>query len=156
MASNTYSECVFVALGIQYAMPMCHTVICGLSGSTIFFLISHKRSNFLGGVMEHKMYVLIFSTSFVWNIYHSKNNWVRYDHKCILVFMWSTGYSCHIIMKLEFLDRFFEKYTEMKFRENPSSGSWLVPCGGTDGWMDGWTDRHDEVNNHFLKLCKCT
>jgi len=59
-------------------------------------------------------------------------------------------------MKLEFLDRFFEKYTEMKFRENPSSGSWLVPCGGTDGWMDGWTDRHDEVNNHFLKLCKCT
>jgi hypothetical protein len=37
--SITYSECVFVALGIQHAMPMRHIVICGLSVSTIFFHI---------------------------------------------------------------------------------------------------------------------
>jgi len=30
---------VLVALGIQRAMLTCHTVICGLSGSTIFFHI---------------------------------------------------------------------------------------------------------------------
>jgi hypothetical protein len=37
--SSTYSECVFVSLGIQHAMRMRHLVICGLFGSKIFFQI---------------------------------------------------------------------------------------------------------------------
>jgi len=36
---------------------------------------------------EHKMRVLISSTTSVWNIPHSKKKWGRYDRKCILVFM---------------------------------------------------------------------
>jgi len=35
----TYSECVSVDLGIQHAMRMRRTVICGLFASTIFFHI---------------------------------------------------------------------------------------------------------------------
>jgi len=33
----TYSECVFVALGIQHAMRTRHIVVCDLSGFNIFF-----------------------------------------------------------------------------------------------------------------------
>jgi hypothetical protein len=38
-------------------------------------------------VIEYKMCVLIFSTTFIWNISHSKKNSLRYYHKCVNVFM---------------------------------------------------------------------
>jgi len=42
--SVTYSECVFVALGVQYAMCMLHIIICGLPRRTVryFSILSHK------------------------------------------------------------------------------------------------------------------
>jgi hypothetical protein len=53
--------CVSVALVIQCAMCMHHTVISGLIGSTIFFPISHTQHVFfLKNVTEHKICVLIF------------------------------------------------------------------------------------------------
>jgi hypothetical protein len=57
----------------------CYTVIRDKSGSTL----SHKRHEFRKRkeVTEHKMCVLIFCTTFVWNILHSSNTWARYD-KC--------------------------------------------------------------------------
>ena len=47
---------------------------------------------------------------------------------------------------LNFLGRFFEKYSNIEFNENPSSGSRVVPCGQTD--------RRDEVNNRFSQFCE--
>jgi hypothetical protein len=76
--------------------------------------------------------VLIFSTTFVWNISHSKKKWAKYDQKCTLVFMYSTLYSCPILMTLEFSQQIFEKSSDMKLKENPSRGSRVVPCGRTD------------------------
>ena len=46
--------------------------------------LSHKRYDFRNKVTEHKMYVLIFSATFVWNTYHSKKNWAKCNKKmCI-------------------------------------------------------------------------
>jgi len=42
----TYSECVFVALGLQHATRKCHNVIRGLSGSTILFHIISQTTRF--------------------------------------------------------------------------------------------------------------
>ena len=47
--------------------------------------------------------------------------------------MYSTRYSCPILMKLEFSRHIFEKNSNMKFRENPSSRSLVVPRRLTDG-----------------------
>jgi hypothetical protein len=69
------------------------------------------------------MCVLIFSTTFVWNIFRSKKKWATYDQICVLGFVLSIHYSCQILMKLEFSRQIFEKYSNMKFHENPSSGS---------------------------------
>ena len=54
---------VFVALSIQHAMLMRHIVICGLSCSTFFLTFSHKRCDFRQKVIEHKIYVLSFSSN---------------------------------------------------------------------------------------------
>jgi hypothetical protein len=49
-------------------------------------------------------------------------------------------------MKFDFFDRFFETPTNIKFHENPFSGS-RVARGGR-------TDRHDEANSRFPQFCE--
>jgi hypothetical protein len=61
----TYSECAFVILGIQHAMRMPHTAICGLPGSTEFHTFSHKRHDLLKKIFKHKKCTLNLSINFV-------------------------------------------------------------------------------------------
>ena len=51
-----------------------------------FSTVSRKQNDFRKKVTEHKMYVLIFSPEFVWNISRSKNKSAKYCHKCGNVF----------------------------------------------------------------------
>ena len=91
------------------------------------------------------MCVLIFCTSFVWNISHSKKCWVIYDKICIglrvkyLLF-------CHSLMKLEFSGQIFDKYSYAKYHESPPIDSRVVACGQTD--------RHDEAITRFSQFCQ--
>jgi len=47
-------------------------------------------------------------------------------------------------MKIKFYRQIFEKYSNTKFDENPSSGSPVVP--------GGQTDRREEANSHFSQF----
>jgi hypothetical protein len=146
MSTWYYTTRVLVALGTQHAMRMPH-IICGLPSLRCFSTLSHKRHDLL----STKCDFLIFSTIFVCNnISHSKKKWVRYDKKCILVFILSILYSFPIVIKREFSGQIFEKSSDIQCHENPTSGTRVVPCGRTDGQ----TDRNDEADSRFSQFCE--
>ena len=72
----TYSQWVFVALGIQHAMRMRLILSSVACPALLYFCrFSYERNDFRKKkVTEHKMCVLIFSTAYVGNISHSKKN----------------------------------------------------------------------------------
>jgi hypothetical protein len=92
----TYSECVSVALVIQYAKRMHHIAIYGLSGSTMFFHIITKTARF-----SKKQIVFWFSLQFI----RIRPDIITNKH----VFMLSTHYSYQILKGLEFYGQIFEK-----------------------------------------------
>ena len=99
-------------------------------------MLSHKRKDFRKKKLLSIKCVLIFSTTFVWNISHYKKNWARYGYMRIDLHV-----KVHITLdkfwwKLEFSQQIFEKYSVIKFHESQSSGSRVVPCGRTDGRTD--------------------
>ena len=74
-----------------------------------------------------------------------RKKWCRYNKKCIVVFTLSTHDSCQILIKLELSRKLFEKYSNIKFHANPSSGS-RGTCGQTD--------RHEVNTRLFCNFVK--
>jgi len=101
-----------------------------------FPTLSHKTRDLRKKVIGKKMCVLIFSTTFVWNVSHSDNKRAKCDQKCISVFMWSARYVCLISINIQFSRQIFEKCWSSNFHENPSSGIRDVPCGRADRQTD--------------------
>jgi hypothetical protein len=63
--------------------------------------------------------------------------------------MSSIRYSYHVLMKLEYSRKIFEKILNIKFHENPSGGRGAVPCEQADGQTD-----MTETNSRFSQFCE--
>jgi hypothetical protein len=80
-----YPCVTYLARKPNFSAPY-YVVIRGLSYCTVFVTLSHKWHDFRKKIIEHKMRVLIFSTTFVCNIFYN-NNSARYYHKFTQVFV---------------------------------------------------------------------
>jgi hypothetical protein len=105
-----------------------------------------------------KICVWIFSTTFVWNMCYSKTQWARYNHNCILAFMYSSRCSRQILTKLEFSQHFSKKKI-LKYPEFVKIRSMRAELIHADGETQTGS-KHDEANSCFslfcLRACKLT
>ena len=133
--SITYSDFVLSVAFVIHHTKCMHFIILSYMACPYWLYFStlfHEWCSFLKkNVTERQMCVSIFSTSFVRNISYPKKKWAR-CHKCVNVFMWSTHYSNHILMKLEFCQQSFKKFSKIKFEVNTCSGRRVLPYGRTE------------------------
>jgi hypothetical protein len=98
----TYSECVSVALVIQHAKPMRRVMLTSVACLAVPYLTD---GTFVQELLNKKMCIFIFSTTFVWNNSHSKNKCTRHYHKCTPIFMERAPYFCQILNSLEIFSK---------------------------------------------------
>ena len=133
---------MFVDLGIQRAIRMRNIDIRGLSGSKIFIhiipqttIFKKKKWNKIKKKLLNTKCVLIFSTTFVWNISHSKKNWARWSKTYIGLHVKYPLLLSHFYETWIF-SKYFGKCRNIKFYENQSTGSQVISCGRTVGPTD--------------------
>jgi hypothetical protein len=123
--------------------PCCHLWRAPLYNMFLHFLI--KSIIIEKNATENKTCVLIFSTTLVWDISHSRRNERDMIKKnCVGLHVkyplfWSATNETRIFSK------FFRWILKYKISLNQFSASRVVPPGRTDGR----TNRHDETNSSF-------
>jgi len=108
-----------------------------------FSTLSHKWHDFRKKKLLNIKCVLIFPTTFVWNISHSRHKWARYDKKIIGLHVQYPAFLYE--RNLNFLDR-FRKIP--KYKISWKSVQWQPMCS----MLTERTDRHDEADNRFSQF----
>ena len=147
----TYSKCVCVCpCSLSYPACNAHAPYCHPWPVQLYNIIRHYLINstiFEGKTLLNMKCVLIISTTFVWNISHSKKNSGWYNLKCTNACTYSTRYYCQILMELRFSQKIFKTYRNIKSHEDPSSGRRDDPFGK-------WVDGQDEADSLFSQFSK--
>ena len=67
ITSIAHSEFLFVVLAIQQAKHVGHIILSSVTNPALreLFTLSHTRHEFRIKVIEHKMFILIFSATFI-------------------------------------------------------------------------------------------
>ena len=135
--------------GMQCACVVLLSVTC--PAVQYFSTLSHKRKDFEEKkVIKYKTYVLLFSTTFVWNFSHSKKSWETYDQKYI-------GFNVKFPLFPSNFNVTWIFSTGLKFHQNPSRGSRVVPCRWTDWLADRQTCQSKQsllvILEMLLKTC---
>ena len=125
-----------VALGTQREIRMRHIVICGLSGCIIFLHIISQTVRFSKNIIEHKMCVLIFSTTFLSERYLI----LRTERDTIKNVSWS---SCKVPVILSdfnetwIFSTFFFLRKTLKYKLSWKSDQWEPSCSMRTDWQTG-------------------
>ena len=122
-----------------------YIVTRGLSGSTVYFHIISQMPRLkkkLNKQSEFLFSLNLLSETFL-IVRRTERDMTR-----------NVYWYCQILMKLEFSRQVFEKYSNTKRHENPSSGGQTVSCGRTDGRIYRQTNRHGEANRRFSQFCE--
>jgi hypothetical protein len=82
--NKCYITCVWIC-GLRYPACNAHSPYCHLWPAPLYNIFSRYLKKYI--YIEHIMCVLISSTTIVWTFSHSKKNWMRYDQKCLVVFV---------------------------------------------------------------------
>jgi len=147
---NKYDIFWVCVCSLNYLVCKAHaqnfTVICGLSVCILCFVLSHIGTT--GKTLLNTKCVFWFSLPFLSETFIARRR-IQWDMTNL------HGFSCKVPvtlvifkLNLSFLYRYSKKFPDIKFHENPSSGSRVVPCGQTD------EQRRDEVNSRFSQFCE--
>ena len=143
-----------VPLVIQETKRICHVILSVTCPVLPYFpTISLKRHDFWANVIEHEMFVLIFSTPFfLKKILYCNKNALRYCNKCTQVLRRVSVIVSILQLSMNSLERFSKNTQISNFITTPNCGRRNIPFG----WVEEQTDReiHGEANSLFSQFHK--